>query len=251
LRASVYATNDLTPPFYTNSAATQVQMVANTTYIENSAPGRGAIPLYRNEENGGYGNGNAGYSWTTVIDGIKGYYAGLRAIDSSGTPDPQSVATSARWLRIKRTDGTNFVFYASWNGVVWDTVDTLTSITVPNSLLLGISTMNDTGAGTPPFGGYPNNGHTINPADPLNPAVAGGNVQNESNYSVQRVRFYPNTATVGKLQASLVNGMVSIDYAGTLYQASNVNGPWTLVPRQASPYQIAPTGARLFFRVQP
>ena len=252
LRESVYNAADLTPPYYTNNAATQVPMVANTTYIENSAPGRGSIPLYRNAAHAGYNNGNAGYSWTTLIDGIKGYYSDLRAIDSSGTPDPQSTATSARWLRIKRTDGTNFVFYASWNGVVWDTVDTKTDVTVANSLLLGISTMNDTGAGTPPFGGYANDGHTINPADPLNPAVAGGSVQNESNYSVQRVRFYPNTATVGELVATLLpSGIVNIQYAGTLYQASNVGGPYTLVPKQASPYQVSPTGSRLFFRVQP
>ncbi len=251
LRSSIYVAADLTPPYYTNNLATQVPMVANTTYIENSAPGRGAIPLWRNGEHQGYNNGNAGYGWQTLIDGIKGYYSGLRSIDSSGTLDPASVATSARWLRIKRTDGTNFTFYASWNGVVWDTVDTRTDVVVPDSLLLGISTMNDTGAGNPPFGGYANDGHTINPADPLNPTVAGGVVQNESNYSVQRVRFYPNYATVGELQATLVGGLVNIQYAGTLFQASNLAGPWTLVPKQASPYQVTPTGARLFFRVQP
>jgi hypothetical protein len=58
LRASPY----LSGQEYT-AEGTKVPMVANVTYLENSSPGRGAIPLWRTDAGGGYGNGAAGYSW--------------------------------------------------------------------------------------------------------------------------------------------------------------------------------------------
>ncbi|MFM7816262.1 MAG: hypothetical protein ACKPGI_04750, partial [Verrucomicrobiota bacterium] len=63
---------------------TKVAMVANTTYIEGSAPNRAGIPLWREEPGAGYGNGNPGFAWTTPIAGIKGYYLDQRAIDAAG-----------------------------------------------------------------------------------------------------------------------------------------------------------------------
>lgn len=232
---------------------TKVPMIANTTYYNYAGgPGRSAIPLWRNDAGGGYGNGNAGFNWnTSLIGGIKGYFTGINATDSVGTADPESSPLSARWLRIKRA-GTDYTFYASYNGLTWDVVDTKTTadITVTGPLLLGYATMTDAGAGTPPVSAYGGNGHTIDPLDPLNPLNAGGNVMNESNYGVQRVRLYPNTAAIGAISAAKAGNQVSISYAGTLVTSTSLNGPWTVVPQQSSPYLTTPSGSR-FYRVIP
>lgn len=229
---------------------TKVPMVANTTYMENSAPGRAAIPLFRTDPGAGYGNGNP-VAWTTVVGGVKGYFGDLRATDASGTLDPQSSAFSARWLRIKRV-GTVYSFLWSYDGINWATDEGSNDLpTLNEPLLLGFSTMTDTGGGNPPFSGYAGNGHTISPTDPLNPAVILGNVQNESNYTVQKVRLYPNAASIGAISATKVGGNISITYSGTLVSSTSLNGPWTVVPKQSSPYVAAPTGARLFYRVIP
>ncbi|MFO1459089.1 MAG: hypothetical protein U1G08_06735 [Verrucomicrobiota bacterium] len=90
LRESVYV-----PGQEFTQDGTKVAMVANTTYIENSSPNRAGIPLWREEAGGGYGNGNAGFAWTTPIDGIKGYYLDERATDAAGTPDPEFAAVVA------------------------------------------------------------------------------------------------------------------------------------------------------------
>ena len=247
LRASVYYSGEEYTP-----NGTKVPMVANTTYLENSGPGRGAIPLWRTDDHGGYGNGNAGFAWSTIIGGIKGYYSDLRATDAAGTIDPESSATSARWLRIKR-EGNTFHFYASWNGTDWNNYDNA-DLALPGSLLLGFSTMGDTGAGEPPFSGYGGNGHEIDSADPLNPLNAGGNIQNESNYTVQRVKLYPKGPVVGApgpLSISLSGGGVSVSWPGsaTLQSASSVNGPWAAVGAQTNPYVVSPAGAQKFYRL--
>jgi len=110
--------------------------------------------------------------------------------------------------------------------------------------------MNDSGGGAPPFSGYNNNGHTIDPADPLGFNTVGGNVQNESNYSVQNVRLY-DTASIGAIKVALVGGQVSVTYSGTLVSSTSLSGPWTVVPKQSSPYLATPTAARVFYRVIP
>ncbi|MCX6924610.1 MAG: hypothetical protein NT154_15550, partial [Verrucomicrobia bacterium] len=248
LRKALYNTGEE----YTQ-AGTKVPMIANTTYYNYAGgPGCGAIPLWRNSVHGSYGNGNAGYGWETLINGIKGYYPGINATDSVGTADPQSSPFSAHWLRIKRA-GANYTFYASWNGLQWDTVDTKTTtdITVAGPLLLGFATMNDSGGGTPPSSSYAGNGHTIDPLDPLNPANAGGNVQNESNYTVTRVRLYSGTAAVGAIQTVWSGSQVSLTFAGTLVSSTSLTGPWTVVPQQSSPYPVTPAGPQLYYRVLP
>jgi regulation of enolase protein 1 (concanavalin A-like superfamily) len=248
LRASPY----LAGSEYT-SDGTKVPMVANVTYLENSGPGRGAIPLWRTEAGGGYGNGAAGYAWTTLIGGIKGYYSGLRATDASGTRDPESSPTSARWLRIKR-EGSTFHFYASWDGQTWDNYDNAELAALPNSLLLGISTMTDSGSSTPPYSAYGGNGHTLDAADPLNPAVAGGNVMNESNYAAQRIRIYPKgpvSAPPGPIAITSASGQVTVSWPGTatLQSATSVNGPWTAAANQANPQVVTPAAAQTFYRL--
>jgi hypothetical protein len=233
---------------------TKVPMVANVTYLENSGPGRGAIPLWRTEAGGGYGNGAAGYGWTTLVGGIKGYYGALRATDSVGTPDPESSPSSARWLRIVRT-GSSFKFYASWDGKTWDNYDNADLPALPNSLLLGFSTMTDSGAGTPPNSAYGSNGHTLDPADPLNPAVIGGNVMNESNYAAQRIRLYPNGPVSGPLgskamQLSGGNASVSWSGPGSLESAPSISGPWNTISGAASPYSVTPSGSQMYYRLR-
>jgi len=245
LRAALYNTGSE----YT-TAGTQVPMVANTTYVESFGPGRGAIPLWRTTVDGGYGNGNAGYAWSTVIDGLKGYQGDLRATNSVGRVDPQSDAYEARWLRITRSEETNYVIYASWNGLVWDQVDTA-GLSLPDHLILGVATMNDSGGSAPPNSGYAANGHTISSTDPFNPTAAGGNVQNDSNYSVQKIRLYPNTATIGELILRQSGGKATLTYAGTLVSSTSLAGPWTPVPAQCSPYAIPGAGTQMYYRVLP
>jgi hypothetical protein len=230
---------------------TKVPMVANTTYIENSAPGRAAIPLWREVEGGGYGNGTP-VGWPTVVGGIKGYYTGLRGTNSVGDPDPESSAFSARWLRIQRV-GTDYTFMWGYDGANWLAESTNAPAFTNATFLLGFSTMNDTGGGAPPFGGYAGDGHTISPTDPLNPTVAGGNIQNESNYSVQRIRLYSSSAAIGSINAAaLPSGQVSVTFAGTLVSSGSPAGPWTVVAKQSSPYLITPAaGARQFYKVLP
>ena len=227
---------------------TKVPMVANTTYVENSAPGRAAIPLFRTDPGAGYGNGNP-VGWTTVVGGIKGYYGDLRATDSVGTPDPESSAFAARWVRIQRV-GAAYTFLWSYDGINWATEGSNDLPTLNEPLLLGLSTMTDTGGGNPPFSGYGNNGHSIVPGDPLGNGTAGGNVQNESNYAVQKVRLYANAASIGAISAAKAGNQVGITYSGTLVTSTSLNGPWTVVPFRSSPYLTTPSGSR-FYRVIP
>jgi len=208
LRASPYLAGEE----YT-AVGTQVPMVANTTYLEASAPGRGAIPLWRTDPHGGYGNGNAGFGWPTLINGIKGYYSDLRAINAAGDIDPQSSADSARYLRIKRV-GTQYTFYASWDRTSWALVNGPVDLpTLPDQLLLGFSTMGDTGASGTPLTAYGGNGHVIKDyavdvTDPFNPLVPttyntlatgdnnpGRSYMNDGNYVVQRIKIFPNGVT--------------------------------------------------------
>jgi hypothetical protein len=98
------------------------------------------------------------------------------------------------------------------------------------------------------LGGYGGNGHSIDAGDPLNPLNTGGNTQNESNYSVQKVRLY--SVPVGTISASRSGSQVSISFAGTLVTSTSLNGPWTVVPMQSSPYLTTPSGSR-YYRVIP
>ena len=227
------------------AAGTLVQMVAVTTYMEAADPGRSAIPLWRDTDAGGYGNGNAGFAWAgNLIDDIKGYYTGLNAVDASGATDVQSVPNSARWLRMQRS-GNVFTFLASYDGLAWTQVDT-TTLDLPKNLLFGFSTMNDSGSKAPPSNAYGENGH-IDPADPLN-----GN-QNESNYSVQRIRIgtkvapraNPVPATIG-IQAS--GSGVVITFTGTLQWSTSAKGPFVNVPGATSPWTVPTTDAPKFYR---
>ena len=197
-------------------AGTMVPMVALPTYTEASAPGRGAIPLWRTSNGGGYGNGNAGFSWQTLIGGVKGYFPDLRATDATGVPDPLSVTNSARYLRIKRV-GTVYTFYASWNRTDWAQVDQANLPSLPDQLYLGFSTMDDSGGGTPPMGAYSDNGHQLDIDDLLNDLVPrafyvgqpfawtntlatgandpGNSFMNETCYAVETIKVFPNGVT--------------------------------------------------------
>ena len=101
-----------------------------------------------------YSNGGI-IGWGSVINGVKGYYNQLRAIDAIGDLDPQSKTNSARNLRIVR-NGTVYTMYCSYDRTVWALTDGPRNLPdIPyESQLLGFSTMNDTGFGTPPWGAY-------------------------------------------------------------------------------------------------
>ncbi|MBM3903422.1 MAG: hypothetical protein FJ379_15250, partial [Verrucomicrobia bacterium] len=176
---------------------TKVAMVANTTYIEGSAPNRAGIPLFREEPGAGYGNGNPGFAWTTPIGGIKGYYLDQRAIDAAGTPDPESSALSSRWLRMTRA-GNDFTFYVSYDGKTWATLDGPKTLPLEKNLIFGFSTMSDTGSGAPPNNAYGGNGF-------LGTDLEGQ--QNPSNYSVQIIRIGTKVAPrepVAPLKTALI-----------------------------------------------
>jgi Immunoglobulin I-set domain len=241
LRASDYISGQE----YT-AAGTQVPMVANTTYIEASGPDRAAIPLWRTDVNGNYGNGNAGFQWDgNPINGIKGYFLGKNAVDAAGNVDPASSPLSSRWLRIKRA-GDVFTFQASYDGKVWADVDSQT-LTLPTQLLFGFSVMNDTGAVAPPNNAYSGNGHD----DPTVTDPLMGN-QNESNYSVLRIRIGTNVAPRVSVAptVSIKNSGASviITFTGTLQSSPSINGPFTPVAGAVSPLTLPSTAGSLFYR---
>lgn len=226
---------------------TKVPMVANTTYIEGDAPGRSAIPLFRADAGGGYGNGSP-VPWNTIIGGVKGYYPGLNGINAKGDTDPDSIPTSGRWLRIKRA-GNTFTFSNSHDGKTWNVIGS-NDIALGNSLLFGFSTMSDTGSGAPPNNGYGGNGHhTDDASDPLE------GQQNASNYSVQRIRIGTNVAPRADDTPATISvrrnasGAVVIEFTGKLQSSDRYNGTYSDVPAANSPFTVPNTGTgNLFFR---
>jgi|GEM_PF-640769 len=215
---------------------TKVAMVANTTYIEGSAPNRAGIPLFREEPGAGYGNGNPGFAWTTPIGGIKGYYLDQRAVDAAGTPDPESSALSSRWLRIKRA-GNDFTFFVSYDGREWALLDGPKTLPLNNGLIFGFSTMSDTGSGAPPNNGYGGNGF-------LGTDLEGQ--QNPSNYSVQRIRIGTSVAPRGGATPTVSIQGSTVTFTGKLQEASSLSGTFTDVPGATSPYTI-PLGSQVRF----
>lgn len=71
---------------------TKVPMMANVTFLENSGPGRGAIPLWRTDAGGGYGNGKADFAWTTLM-AVSAALGAMRAMDATGARDPNPLPT--------------------------------------------------------------------------------------------------------------------------------------------------------------
>ena len=220
--------------------ATKVPHVANTTYLENSAPGRAAIPLWREAAGGGYGNGNAGFSWlNNPVDGIRGYYLGMNAMNASGMKDPQSSDLSSRWLRIQRV-GNTFSFYASYNGEVWDKYADDQVLDLDTRLLFGFSTMSDTGSAAPPGNAYGGNGMVGTDYE--------GN-QNMSNYSVQTIRIGTKVAprTAVTVPTISIQGGV-ITFTGTLMSAETLGGTYTPVAGATSPYTVPATTTQRFYK---
>lgn len=235
LRESIYL-----PGLDGSVDGTKVPLVANTTYIENSAPGRSAIPLWRDTAGGGYGNGNAGFNWlNNPVDGIRGYYLGLNAMNASGVKDPESSDLSARWLRIQRV-GNTFSFYASYNGEVWEKYADDQVLELSNQLLFGFSSMNDTGSAVPPGNAYGGNGMVGTDYE--------GN-QNPSNYSVQRIRIGTNVAprTAVTIPTISIQGGV-ITYTGILMSSDTLGGTYTAVEGASSPYTVPATTTQKFYK---
>ncbi len=220
---------------------TKAAMVALTTYMEGDAPGRSAIPLWRDTTGGGYGNGGP-VGWGTVIGGVKGYYPGLAATDASGKQDPDSSPLSGRWLRIARS-GNVFTFSNSHDGKTWNPMGNAT-LALPSKLLFGFSSMNDTGGNAPPNNAYGGNGHDL-PDDTLF-----GN-QNESNYAVQRVRIGTNVAPPSNVKPSVSivrngDGSLTITFVGSLQASDTLTGFAPVAG--ASPLTIPASAAAKFYR---
>ncbi len=227
---------------------TKAAMVAVTTYIENDAPGRSAIPLWRQEPGAGYGNGNP-VGRNTVIGGVKGYNTGLNGVSANGATDPESSALSGRWLRIKR-DGSIFTFSNSHDGKTWNEIGNA-DLPLSNSLLFGFSSMNDTGGNPPPGNGYGGNGHfTADGSDPLE------GQQNESNYAVQRIRIgtsvAPREIAVTPTVSASRNaaGALVLEYIGVLQGADSFTGPFVDVVGATSPTTVPADGAAKFYRTR-
>jgi hypothetical protein len=235
---------------------TRVPFISNETYHQNS--GNAAILLDR-KSNGGNYDAPAAAPWATPINGIKGYFTGMNGINSVGTPDPDSSATSARYLRLRR-EGNSFFLAVSFDGTQWNefaTQDTDGWPTgpLPAAVYLGFSVMTDSGAGTPPNSAYDHNGHTIDPADPLNPANTPSNalVMNESNYVAQRIQFIRNDVVVEtRLSIAQAGGNTVLSWTGSgvLQSAPSVLGPWTDVDNQGNPQNLTLAGSSTYYRIR-
>ena len=251
VRPSLYRTDDPGNVLPYTQDGTKVNNLLLTTYMEGSAPGRAGIGIWRETAGGGYGAGGV-ITIGTEIGGLVGAFGDLRAMDASGVPMDKTVASQNIWLRLVRT-GSSFRGTVSYNGTDWLESFTATREDLAGPVLVGFSTHNDTGGGAPPTGGYAGNGHEIDPGDPLNPSVV-GNVQNESNYTVQRIRVYPAGPVVGPpgpLSIAREGAGITIAWPGTgiLESAPTVGGPWNEVSSQTNPYTVTPSGT-IYYRLK-
>lgn len=231
---------------------TKVPSYVNITYYEASGPNRAAIELNRPNPGDNYGNSGP-YDNNTVIDGLKGYFPALRAIDAGGTLDEMSSPTQAKWLRVKRV-GQSFTSYFSYDGVTWQEQDgsTRTMDNLPATVLVGFGNQNDTGYGVPPGGStYAGNG-TLN--------AEGQPIQNESNYGVLRIRgigSYPPPAAAPTLSIARTGTSVTLSWpAGATgftleTSAALPSTTWTAVPGVVNNSVTVPVGdGAAFYRLR-
>ncbi len=141
-RPSIYL-----PGFENTTEGTQVPNVMNTTYAEGNQE-RTAITIWRDEENGGYGNSPVIGTGTADSNGVIGRFGRLRAGDSVGTPVEGSSPDASRWLRLARS-GDEFISYWSYDGVEWIEHNRHT-LALPADVLVGFGGMTDT-TGTQPW----------------------------------------------------------------------------------------------------
>lgn len=229
---------------------TKVPLISNDTYHQNA--GNAGILLFRKAAGENYDAGHA-HSWSTPIGDIKGYYSNLNGIDSVGTPDPASSSDSARYLRVRR-QGDVFQLYMSYNGIEWVNfgMSDPSLVTLPKEVFVGFAATSDVGVETPPFSAYPKNGHTIDPADPLNPSQAGGSVLNESNYVAQRIQYLSSFQAPSPLQLTVQpDGAIQARWTGaaTLQSAQNLDGPWVNDADQSNPRILKFSAQQRYFRL--
>jgi len=203
---------------------TKVPAYVNVVYYEASGPNRAAIQLNRPNPGDNYGNNTPNLN-TEEIDGLLGWFTGLRTIDAAGNLSEQSSPTQAHWLRVVRS-GTQFTALFSYDGLTWVTQDQA-ELDLPNltgTVLVGFAHQNDTGYGVPPDDTYAGNG-TLN--------EEGKNTQNESNYGVVRISHFGDFATafpVPQLNIQTSGANVVITWIGTGYalqSAGTLGGPYT------------------------
>lgn len=141
VRPSIYL-----PGFENTVEGTQVPNVMNTTYAEGNQE-RSALTIWRDAENGGYGNGPVIGTGTADSNGVIGRFGRLRAGDSVGTPIEGSSPDASRWLRLARS-GDEFISYWSYDGVEW-TEHNRHTLALPADVLVGFAGMTDTNGKQP------------------------------------------------------------------------------------------------------
>ncbi len=63
-----------------------------------------------------------------------------------------------------------------------------------------------------------------------------------------QVSFTGSSATLSI--AVMSSSQLQLTYPGNLQSATNLSGPWSLVPGATSPFTVSPTGASMFFRAK-
>ena len=109
----------------------------------------------------------------------------------------------------------------------------------------------DTGSAAPPDNAYAGNGHHTEDGSDL---LEGK--QNESNYSVQRIRIGTSVAPREVLVNPTVTasrnsaGNLVLEYNGVLQSADSINGPFTDVAGATSPRTVVTDGTGKFYRAR-
>lgn len=223
---------------------TKVPAYVNVAYYEASGPNRTAIELNRPNPGDNYGNNNPRLN-TEEVDGLLGFYTGLRTIDAAGTIEPMSSPTQAHWLRVKR-EGTSYTSAFSYDGKTWVWMDdaALTMENLSGAVLVGFGYQNDAGYGVPPLNAYAGTG-TVD--DLGNPTL------NESSYGVLRISYFGDYATAfpPKLTLQKEGQTWKLVYTGVLESSPTANGTYTAVPGATSPYTMpVGSGTAQFYRAR-
>lgn len=231
---------------------TKVANYVNVTYYEASGPNRAAIEIARLNDGEGYANSEP-YDNNTEIAGLLGFFPDLRAIDAAGSISPQSSPTQAKWLRVTRV-GDTFTSYFSYDGENWiEQANSARSMpNMPETVLVGFSDHNDSGAGAPPSNTYAGNGTLDEDGYPI---------QNESNYSVLRIRAfgdYPPPAAAPTISFARDEAGLTLTWTGsgfTLQQSTTPTGGWensslpVTTDGGVNTVTVTPTDEHQFFRL--
>jgi hypothetical protein len=206
----------------------------NTTYQE---AGQGRVALVEwctNPGDTSFGVGGIIGTDTKDVNGWKGYFGNLRAMNAKGEIDPASSPTQNRWLRLKRV-GQVFSHYWSYDGKNWvkyQDRDRSSAGPLPTTLLVGFaSQVNDTCCGGAGIDGKPGIYSTETIRNLGDTVVTKPMITYQKSGSDLVLKWLE-----GKLQSSTTG-----DSGYTDVLVSGTNAP--------SPYTNAMTGNAKFFRL--